>query len=66
MRIVADGITINQTALLADQARPLSELSPEERELNAIERDVERGVGSKWGEEIFIRQGKNKEQLTVV
>jgi ParB family chromosome partitioning protein len=64
-RIVIDGLTITQTALLVDQARPPSELTPEEKELNAVERDIERGVGPKWGEEIFIRQGKKKEQLTV-
>lgn len=64
-RIVADGLTINQTALLVDQARPPSELSPEEKELNAVERDIERVVGPRWWEDISIRQGKNKEQLTV-
>ena len=64
-RIVADDLTISQTALLVDQAWPPSELTPEEKELNAVERDIERVSGPNWGEEIFIRQGKNKEQLTV-
>ena len=65
-RIVADDLTISQTALLVDQARPPSELTPEEKELNAVERDIERVVGpTEWWEAISIRQGKNKEKLTV-
>lgn len=64
-RIVAEGLTINQTALLVDQARPVGELTPKEKELNAVERDIEKVVGPKWGEGVTIRQGKNKEQLTV-
>jgi hypothetical protein len=64
-QIVAEDLTINQTALLVDQARPPGELTPVEKELNTVERDIERVSGPDWGEEIFIRQGKNKEQLTV-
>ncbi len=48
-RIVADDLTISQTALLVDQARPPSELTPEEKELNAVERDIERVSGPNWG-----------------
>jgi len=64
-RIVAEDLTISQTALLVDQARPVSELTPVEKELNAVERDIEKVSGPDWGEAIFVRQGKNKEQLTV-
>ena len=64
-RIVTDGLTIMQTAVLVDQARPPSELSPQEKEFNAMERDIKRTVGPKWWKGISIRQGEKKEQLMV-
>lgn len=54
-----------QTALMVDQARPLAELTDREKILNAMERDIQKAIGPKWGEEITIRQGKKKEQLIV-
>ena len=64
-RIINDGLTITQTALLVDQARPPSELSPEEKEFNAMERDIKRTVGPRWWKGISIRQGEKTEQLMV-
>lgn len=64
-RIVAEGLTIMQTALLVDQARPASELTPAEKELNTMERDIKKVVGPKWWQGISIRQGEKKEQLMV-
>ncbi|MDP8214946.1 MAG: hypothetical protein P9M10_07130, partial [Candidatus Euphemobacter frigidus] len=62
---INDGLTITQTALLVDQARPPSELSPEEKEFNAMERDIKRTVGLRWWKGISIRQGEKTEQLMV-
>jgi len=64
-RVVLEGLTITQTALLVDQARPPHELTPEEKELNQIERDIKQAVGEKWWQGISIRQGEKKEKLMV-
>ena len=64
-RVAAEELTIMQTALLVDQARPLNELTPQEKELNLIERDVRQAVGQRWWKGIAIRQGEKKEQLMV-
>jgi len=64
-RVILESLTIAHTALLVDQARPPHKLTPREKELNEIERDIEQGVDKDWWEAISIRQGEKKEKLTV-
>ncbi len=64
-RVILEGLTIAHTALLVDQARPAHELTPKEKELNEIERDIEQEFGDDWWQVISIRQGVKKEKLMV-
>jgi len=63
--VVEKELSIRDTALLVDRARPRGELTEEEKELNKIESDIMRGFKSEWRSRINIRQGKKEEKLVV-
>lgn len=64
-RVIAEDLTISQTALIVDQARPPEELNPREKILNRMEMDIRKAVGNEWWDGISIRQGRKKEQIVV-
>ena len=63
-RIIKEGLSIMETAVEVDLARPEGELTEREQALNAIERDLKK-LKKELGGEITIRQGKKKEQLVI-
>jgi len=63
--VIEKDLSIRDTALLVDRARPRGELTEEEKELNKIESDIMRGFRSEWRSRINIRQGKKEEKLVV-
>jgi len=56
--VVEKDLSIRDTALLVDRARPREELTEEEKELNKIESDIMRAFKNEWRKRINIRQGK--------
>ena len=62
--IVKEKLTIAETALLVDQARPEGELTEREKELNAIERKFMK-LKKDWRSRIKITQGRKYEELRV-
>jgi len=58
-------LSIRDTALLVDRARPRGELTEEEKEFNRIESDIMKSFKSEWRRRINIRQGKKEEKLVV-
>ena len=64
-RVIEEGLTISQTALIVDQARPPEELTDREKRLNRIEEVIRKTVGEKWWRGVSIRQGKKKEQIRI-
>ncbi|MCX6347982.1 MAG: ParB/RepB/Spo0J family partition protein, partial [Candidatus Aureabacteria bacterium] len=63
-RIVAEHLTIAETALLVDQARPVGELTDREKEFNAVERDVMK-LKKEWRSRIKMTQGKKQEAIHI-
>jgi len=63
--VMEKDLSIRDTALLVDRARPRGELTDKEKELNKIESDIMRGFRSEWRSRINIRQGKKEEKLVV-
>ncbi len=63
--VVEKDLSIRDTALLVDRARPHSELTDEEKEFNRIESDIMKSFKSEWRRRINIRQGKKEEKLVV-
>ncbi|MFH1957536.1 MAG: ParB/RepB/Spo0J family partition protein [bacterium] len=63
--VIEKDLSIRDTALLVDRARPRGELSEEEKELNKIESDIMSAFRSEWRSRINIRQGKKEEKLVV-
>jgi len=63
--VVEKDLSIRDTALLVDRARPREELTDEEKELNRIESDIMRAFKNEWRKRINIRQGKKEEKLVV-
>lgn len=64
-RVVEEGLSIARTHLLVDQARPPSEMTDREKNLNTIERIAERAVGPDWWGKIDIKQGKKEEEIKI-
>lgn len=64
-RVIEEGISIVRTRLLVDQERPSSEMTDREKNLNRIEKVVERAVGPDWWEKIDIKQGKKEEEIKI-
>ena len=60
---INDGLTVKQTALEVDQARPKEELTDKEKELNAVERDISAEFGDDWRVTVDILQGKQLETV---
>jgi len=63
--VMEKNLSIRDTALLVDRARPRGELTDKEKELNKIESDIMRGFKSEWRSRINIRQGRKEEKLVV-
>jgi len=63
--VIEKDLSIRDTALLVDRARPRGELTEEEKELNKIESDIMKSFKSEWRSRINIRQGKKEEKLVV-
>jgi len=63
--VVEKDLSIRDTALLVDRARPREELTDKEKELNKIESDIMRAFKNEWRKRINIRQGKKEEKLVV-
>ena len=63
--VIEKSLSIKDTEILVDRARPLKELTEEEKELNKIESDIMRGFRNEWRKRINIRQGKKEEKLVV-
>ncbi|MFH1957225.1 MAG: ParB/RepB/Spo0J family partition protein, partial [bacterium] len=63
--VIEKELSIRDTSLLVDRARPRDELTDKEKELNKIESDIMRGFKSEWRSRINIRQGKKEEKLVV-
>ena len=63
--VIDKQLSIIDTALLVDQARPIGELTEREKELNKIERDIIKSLKNEWRKKINIRQGKKEEKLMV-
>jgi ParB family chromosome partitioning protein len=63
--VIDKELSIRDTSLLVDRARPASELSDGEKEFNRIESDIMRTFKSEWRSRINIRQGKKEEKLIV-
>ncbi len=64
-RVIDEDLSIKDTALLVDQARPVGELTEREKELNKIEKDIMKSLKNEWGKKINIRQGRKAEKLMV-
>ncbi len=64
-KVIANDLSIRDTSLLVDRARPHGELTDEEKELNKIESDIMKSFKSEWLSRINIRQGKKEEKLVV-
>ncbi len=64
-RAIDEDLSIKDTALLVDQARPVGELTEREKELNRIEKDIIRSLKGEWRSKINIRQGRKEEKLVV-
>ena len=64
-RAIDEDLSIKDTALLVDQARPVGELTEREKELNRIEKDIIRSLKGEWRSKINIRQGRKEEKLIV-
>ncbi len=63
--VIEKDLSIRDTSLLVDRARPRGELTGEETELNKIETDIMKSFKSEWRKRINIRQGKKEEKLIV-
>ncbi|MCD6310902.1 MAG: ParB/RepB/Spo0J family partition protein [Elusimicrobia bacterium] len=63
--VIAKDLSIRDTSLLVDRARPRGELSDEEKELNKIESDIMKSFKNEWRKRINIRQGRKEEKLVV-
>lgn len=64
-RIIKDELTVKDTEILVDLARPESELTDTEKELNQIERVFIKNLGPDFRKKVNIRQGKKYETMTV-
>ena len=60
---INDGLTVKQTALEVDQARPREELTDKEKELNEVERNIRSEFGDDWRVTVDILQGKQLETV---
>ena len=63
--VIDRGLSIKDTALMVDLARPKEELTEREKELNAIERDIMSHLKSDWRQKVNIRTGRKTEKLLV-
>jgi len=63
--VIEKDLSIRDTEILVDRARPRGELTVEETELNKIETDIMKSFKSEWRRRINIRQGKKEEKLVV-
>ncbi|MCD6311632.1 MAG: ParB/RepB/Spo0J family partition protein [Elusimicrobia bacterium] len=63
--VIEKDLSIRDTSFLVDRARPVVELTDEEKELNKIESDIMKSFKSEWRKRINIRQGKKEEKLIV-
>jgi ParB family chromosome partitioning protein len=63
--VIKRGLSVEDTMVLVDLARPGEELTEREKELNAIERDIMRHLRKEWKKKINIRTGKKEEKLLV-
>jgi len=63
--VIEKELSIRDTALLVDRARPRGELTDKEKELNKIESDIMKSFRSEWRSRINIRQGRKEEKLVV-
>lgn len=62
-KVVMDELTVKDTWLLVDLARPLKELTENEKELNAIEEDLMQEFKKEWRKSINVRTGKKRETV---
>jgi len=60
---IKDGLTVKQTAIEVDLARPEEELTDLEKELNDVERDIVSEFGDDWRVTVDILQGKKLETV---
>ncbi len=63
--VIDKELSIRDTSLLVDRARPRGDLSDAEVEFNSIETDIMKSFKSEWRKRINIRQGKKEEKLVV-
>jgi len=58
-----EGYTVKDVRLAVDQARPETELTDQEKELNAVERDIKSEFGKDWRVTVNVIQGKKLETV---
>ncbi len=64
-KVVKDDLTVQDTWVLVDLARPTKDLTDREKALNEIERDIIKEFKKEWRRKINIKQGKKEETVTI-